>query len=40
MADINDIVSESVLDFMKETYQVFVPDHKKNDAPAVFFTIL
>ena len=40
MADINDMVSESVLDFMKKTYQVFVPDHKRNDVPAVFFTVL
>jgi len=40
MADINDMVSESVLDFMKKTYQVFVPDHKRNEVPAVFFTIL
>ena len=40
MADINNMVSESVLDFMKKTYQVFVPDHKRNDVPAVFFTIL
>ena len=40
MADINNMVSESVLDFMKKTYQVFVPDHKHKDVPAVFFTIL
>lgn len=40
MTDINNMVSESILDFMKKTYQVFVPDHKKNDVPAVFFTIL
>lgn len=40
MADINNMVSESVLDFMKKTYQVFVPDHKRNVVPAVFFTIL
>ena len=40
MADINNMVSESVLDFMKKTYQVFVPDHKRNEVPAVFFTIL
>ena len=40
MADINEMVSESILDFMKKTYQVFVPDHKRNDVPAVFFTIL
>ena len=40
MADINNMVSESILDFMKKTYQVFVPDHKRNDVPAVFFTIL
>ena len=40
MADINNMVSECVLDFMKKTYQVFVPDHKRNDVPAVFFTIL
>ena len=40
MADINNMVSESVLDFMKKTYRVFVPDHKRNDVPAVFFTIL
>jgi len=40
MADINNMVSESVLDFLKKTYQVFVPDHKRNDVPAVFFTIL
>ena len=31
MADINNMVSESVLDFMKKTYQVFVPDHKRNN---------
>ena len=40
MSDINNMVSESVLDFMKKTYQVFVPDHKRNEVPAVFFTIL
>ncbi len=40
MADLNNMVSESILDFMKKTYQVFVPDHKRNDVPAVFFTIL
>lgn len=40
MADINNMVSESVLDFMKKTYRVFVPDHKRNEVPAVFFTIL
>ena len=40
MADIDNMVSESILDFMKKTYQVFVPDHKRNDVPAVFFTIL
>lgn len=40
MADINDMVSESVLDFMKKTYQVFVPNHKRNEVPAVFFTVL
>ena len=40
MADINNMVSESILDFMKKTYQIFVPDHKRNDVPAVFFTIL
>lgn len=40
MADINDLISESVLDFMKKTYQVFVPNHKKNEVSAVFFTVL
>lgn len=40
MPDINNMVSESVLDFMKKTYQVFVPDHKRNEIPAVFFSIL
>ncbi len=40
MADINNLISESILAFMKKTYQVFVPNHKKNDVPAVFFTIL
>lgn len=40
MADINNMVSESILDFMKKTYQVFVPDHKRNEVPAVFYTIL
>ena len=40
MADINYMVSESILDFMRKTYQVFVPDHKRNDVPAVYFTIL
>lgn len=39
MADINDLISESVLDFMKKTYQVFVPNHKKNEVSAVFFTV-
>ena len=40
MSDINKLVNECALDFMKKTYQVFVPDYKKNDVPAVFFTIL
>ena len=40
MTDINNMVSESILDFMKKTYQVFVPNHKRNEVPAVFFTIL
>lgn len=40
MADINNMVSESILDFMRKTYQVFVPNHKRNDVSAVFFTIL
>ena len=40
MTDINNMVSEAVLDFMKKTYQVFVPNHKKNEIPAVFFTVL
>lgn len=40
MSDINDMVTESILDFMRKTYQVFIPDHKHNDVPAVFFTIL
>lgn len=40
MKDINDMVSESVLDFLRKTYQVFVPDHKRNNVPAVFFTVL
>lgn len=40
MADINNMVSESILDFMQKTYQTFVPDHKRDDVPAVFFTIL
>ena len=40
MSDINKTVNECALDFMKKTYQVFVPDHKRNDVPAVFFTIL
>ena len=40
MADINNMVSESVLDFMKKTYQIFVPNHRRNEVPAVFFTIL
>lgn len=40
MTDINNLVNESVLDFMKKTYRVFVPDHKRNEVPAVFFTIL
>lgn len=40
IADINNMISESVLDFMKKTYQVFVPDHRRNDVPAVFFTVL
>lgn len=39
MDDINDLVSECVLDFMKKTFQVFIPNHKKNDIPAVFFTV-
>ena len=40
MADINNMVSESILDFMKKTYQLFDTDHKRNGIPAVFFTIL
>ena len=40
MADINNMVSEIVVEFMKKTYQVFVPDHKRDEVPAVFFTIL
>ena len=40
MADINNMVSESILDFMRKTYQGLVPNHKRNDVPAVFFTIL
>ena len=40
MDDINNMVSESVLDFMKKTYQVFVPNHQRNNVPAVFFTVL
>ena len=40
MTDINNMVSESILDFMKKTYQVFVPNHRRNDVPAVFFTVL
>lgn len=40
MFDINNMVSESVLDFMKKTYHVFVPDHTCNEVPAVFFTII
>ena len=40
MEDINNLVSESILDFMRKTYMVFVPDHKRNEIPAVFFTIL
>ena len=40
MADINNMISESILDFMKRTYQVFVPDHRKNDVSAVFFTVI
>lgn len=40
MDDINDTVSECVLDFMKKTYQEFVPNHTKNNIPAVFFSIL
>ncbi len=40
MTDINNMVSESALDFLRKTYQVFVPDHSKNNTPAIFFTIL
>lgn len=40
MSDINNMVSESILDFMRKTYNVFIPSHKKNEVPAVFFTIL
>ncbi len=40
LTDINNMVSESVLDFMRKTYQVFVPDHHKNNVPAVFFAVL
>ena len=40
MTDINNMVSESVLDFMKKAYQLFVSDHKRNNTPAVFFTVL
>lgn len=40
MADINNMVNESVLDFLKRTYQLFIPNHKQNEVPAVFFTVL
>lgn len=40
MTDIDNMVSESILDFMRKTYQVFVPDHKRSDVPVVFFAIL
>ena len=40
MSDINDLVNESILDFMKKAYHVFAPNHKRSDVPVVFFTIL
>lgn len=40
MADINSMVSECVLDFMKSTYHTFILDYDKSSTPAVFFTIL
>lgn len=40
MTDINNMVSESVLDFMKKSYQTLIPDHSITNVSAVFFTIL
>ena len=40
MQDIDRMINECVLDFMKKTYHNFAPDHKKSNTPAVFFTIL
>ena len=40
MADVNNMVSESILDFMRRAYQVFVPDHERSEVPAVFFSVL
>ena len=40
ITDINNMVNASILDFMRKTYQVFVPDYNRNDVPAVFFTII
>lgn len=40
MSDIDRMASESLLDFMRRTYNVFVPNHTRNEVPAVFFTVL
>lgn len=40
MADINNIVNGSVIDFMKKAFQGFAPGNKKNYIPAVFFAIM
>ncbi len=40
MEDINNMVSDSILDFLKKTYQTVVPDHTRNNVPIVFFTVL
>ena len=40
MDDLNNMISGSIIDFMKNTYDVFDPGNKKNDIPAIFFAIM
>lgn len=40
MLDINNMVNNSILDYMKKTFHGFAPDMEKCDTPIVFFTIL
>jgi predicted component of viral defense system (DUF524 family) len=40
MQDIDRMVSDCVLDFMKKTYHEFNPSHEKCETPAVFYAVL